>query len=477
MIRCIPLLFVLLFPFAGQCAQETNRYNVLFIAVDDLRPELGCYGVAEAQTPQLDAFSNSAVLFRNHYVQVPTCGSSRYALLSGRSPGTTGALGNGAANSFKREQLEGAQSMPELFRRSGYHTVCIGKISHQPDGRVFAYNGKGDGRHEVPHAWDELPTPFGAWKRGWGTFFAYANGLHREDGKGNKDLMEFVVKKDADLPDGMMADTAIEHLARFKKQDKPFFLGLGFYKPHLPFVAPKQDWDAFDNVDLSIKSKAALAKPKSAYTHGSGEFYKYKAPYEKTKPLSPEATQQARRAYYACVRYVDRQIGRVLDALKKNGLAENTIVVVWGDHGWHLGEQQQWGKHTPYERALRSVLMVRVPGKSKARQTTSLADTIDLYPTLIDACKPTFNRTSAPLDGVSLLPVLTGESDDARQVSLSYWGKAVSIRSKTHRLIARKGQSGPTPHELVDLRESEDNMINILDKHPEIASELIKLAK
>ncbi|MGB4740445.1 MAG: sulfatase-like hydrolase/transferase, partial [Fuerstiella sp.] len=313
--------------------------NVLFIAIDDLRTELGCYGLSYVESPHLDQLASEGTLFTNHFVQVATCGASRYAMLTGQSPATSGALGNGAMYSGKTalnvKQQPGAQSMPELFRRSGYHTTLIGKISHTADGRVYEYNGKGDGRDEMPHAWDDKLTPFGDWKRGWGIFFAYANGRHREDGNNNKDLMEFTVENDDDLPDGMMATAAIKQLKVLRQSDKPFFMGLGFFKPHLPFVAPKQDWDAFRQ--KAIPPIAAPEKSDSPHWHKSGEFYKYASGMKKTWPLSEADSLQARRAYLACVRYVDRQVGRVLSELKESGLDKNTIVVVWGDHGWHLG--------------------------------------------------------------------------------------------------------------------------------------------
>ncbi|MCG8584622.1 MAG: sulfatase [Pirellulales bacterium] len=471
-------LFIIALTLAGTAfaddSKGTNRYNVLFIAIDDLRPELGCYGVAAAQSPSLDQFAADGVLFRNHYVQVPTCGASRYALMTGRSPARSRALGNGALyggkTAIKAEEQPGAQTLPELFRRSGYHTTCIGKISHQPDGRVFAYNGKGDGRHEMPGAWDALLTPFGAWKRGWGTFFAYAEGRHREDGEGNRDLMEFVAEKDTDLPDGMMAETAIDTLKAYKKNGKRFFLGLGFFKPHLPFVAPKQDWDAFADADISLPPKGKIASP---YWHASGEFYKYRAPFEKTRPLATEAQRTSRRAYLACVRYVDRQVGKVLAALEELELADDTIVVVWGDHGWHLGEQQLWGKHSPFERAIRSVLIVRVPGAGKAGiKTNALAETIDLYPTLVELCRPKFTQTHHELDGVSLAPILTGAKSSVRSAALSYWRDAVSVRTDRYRLVAKMKGGKPVTLDLYDLKDDADSMKNVAADHPEVLERL-----
>ena len=310
--RTIHFCLALLPMLCNSMSSAADRPNVLFIAIDDLRTELGCYGLPYVDSPHLDQLASQGVLFTRHYVQVPTCGASRYALLTGRSPGRSGALGNQAMYSgptqLSQEQLDAAQTMPELFRRSGYHTACIGKISHTADGRVFAYDGEGDGRPEMPHAWDELPTEFGPWGRGWGIFFAYAEGRHREDGGGHMDLMEFVAEEDDDLPDGMLASTAIEKLAEFQDRDQPFFLGLGFFKPHLPFVAPRQDWEAMAERDIPPPAEPAILD--SPYWHGSNEFYKYDAPFPKPKPLAEADAITARRAYLACVRYTDRQVGR-----------------------------------------------------------------------------------------------------------------------------------------------------------------------
>ena len=473
-IRLMVVSIILNFSIASSIASE--KLNVLFIAVDDLRPELGCYGVNYALSPNLDKFAKTSVTFRNHYVQVSTCGASRYALLTGRSPKNSGAMQNNALHvsrtAIQDKQLPGAQTMPELFRRSGYETVLIGKISHTADGRVFSYNGKGDGRHEMPGAWDRLATPMGQWKRGWGIFFAYGNGKHREDGKGNKDLMEFIVEKDTDLPDGLLAESAISQLTLLKTSKKPFFMGLGFFKPHLPFVAPKQDWDAFEKITIPDPSDK---KPfNSPYKHGSGEFFKYSTPYKKTRPLNRESANMARRAYLACVRYVDRQIGKVLIHLEKTGLSKNTIVVVWGDHGWHLGDAQQWGKHTPFEIANRSVLMIRSPGIDGGFSTNALAETLDIYPTLLDLCEPEFNKTHHPLDGISLTPVLRKERESVRKYATSYWRDAISVRSKTHRLVAKMKDGKIVNKELYDLSERLDTVDNVASKGSAIEEELTK---
>lgn len=461
---------------AASTSAADKPMNLLFIAVDDLRPELGCYGVPYADSPNLDRFANSAATFQRHYVQVATCGASRYAMMTGRSPIHSGGMGNGAfsggKSALKKEEQPGAQTWPELFRRSGYHTTLIGKMSHTADGRVFAYSGKGDGREEVPLAWSDLATPMGSWKRGWGIFFAYENGRHREDGKGNKDLMEFAVQRDQDLPDGLMADAAIHTLQAEAKKQRPFVLGLGFFKPHLPFVAPEQDWEHFK--EKPVPAPPHPQKIDSPHWHGSGEFYKYDMPFEKSKPMKDNDTRDARRAYLACVRYVDRQIGRVLSALEETGLADNTVVVVWGDHGWQLGDTALWGKHTPFERANRSVLMIRTPGmKTAGQKITGLAETLDLYPTLIDVCQPSFRKTEFPLDGVSLKPLLDGTASSVRDTAVSYWRGSVSVRSDQHRLIVKPKTRKKAEHvELYDMSLSDDPVQNIAADFPDVVQRL-----
>jgi arylsulfatase A-like enzyme len=464
--------------FAADTNSQTQRPNVLFIAIDDLRTELGCYGHPYVQSPALDRLASEGVLFTNHFVQVPTCGASRYALLTGRSPRNSGVTRSNQAfyrgpAALSAKQTVGAQTMPELFRRSGYQTTCIGKISHTADGRVFEYNGSGDGRDELPHAWDELATPFGSWKRGWGIFFAYANGRSREDGSGIRELMQFTVEKDEDLPDGLLAREAIQKLRGYSEGEKPFFLGLGFFKPHLPFVAPRQDWEAMSQVE--IPDAPHPDKPGSTYWHKSGEFYSYNMDFPKTRPLAQQNRLQARRAYLACVRYVDRQVGKVLQELDKLGLSQNTIVVVWGDHGWFLGDSALWAKHAPLERALNSTLIIRAPGVSQpGLKSAALVETIDLYSTLVDLCQPKFQQTEHPLDGVSLKPILTGQNNKVRDYALSYWNRAVSVRGPSHRLIATMKQDRPTNVELYDLSETPDPLQNLAKEKPELVQQMLK---
>jgi len=463
---------------AGRTAPPA-RPNVLFIAIDDLRPALGCYGVAQARTPHLDAFARRGLTFNHHYVQVPTCGASRYALLTGRRPSSPAALSNNAfiqgATALPAEaDPPAARTMPELFRRNGYHTTVIGKISHQPDGRVFAYNGSGDGRPELPDAWDEYATPYGPWQRGWGAFFAYAGGRHREDGSGYAPVAEFPDCGDEELPDGLLATAAIETLRQRSGAGQPFFLGLGFYKPHLPFVAPLRYRQPFDGV--ALPSVNGLTRGDTHYWHNSGEFFRYQMPFTASdRTLTEAQAQEIRRAYYAAVSYSDAQVGRVLDELARLKLADDTIVVVWGDHGWHLGDHNIWGKHSPLETALRSALILSVPGMATAGQRTdATVETLDLYPTLRELCGLQ-GETRWPLDGTSLAPVLADSHHPGKTAARSYWRDATSIHAGQHRLIVAGPSEAPTTIELYDHRSDPDELHNVAEQQPEMVRELLRL--
>ena len=469
MMRFVFVFFSLLVVGGGA---EQNKYNVLIIAVDDLRPELGCYGAKHVFSPNIDQLAAEGRMFTHHYVAVATCGASRYAMLTGRRPSVSGAMGNGALYSgktaLKHELLAGAQSLPELFKRSGYRTSCIGKISHQPDGKVFAYNASGDGRVEVPNAWDELPTPYGVWKRGWGIFFAYGNGRHREDKSGYRPVMEFPDCGDSELPDGQLADTAIDALKRMK--DERFFLSVGFFKPHLPFVAPKKYWDMYEGQEIPLAPNGAKG---SKHWHGSGEFFGYQFPFEKKKPLADENARKARQAYFACVSYTDAQVGRVLAELKRVELDKNTIVVLWGDHGWHLGDNQMWGKHSPLEYANRSPLILRVPGMKQAgTPTAAVVETVDIFPTLAELCDTKFKKTEKPLSGVSLASILNQPEHPGKTAAISYWRQARSVRTQQYRLIVDKRK----PLELYDHKTDPHEAKNLAQEKPEVVERLRKLA-
>ncbi|MCK5729930.1 MAG: sulfatase-like hydrolase/transferase, partial [Draconibacterium sp.] len=317
-----------------------QKPNVLFIAVDDLRTELGCYGNEYIKSPNLDKLASQGFLFNQHYVSVPTCGASRHAMLTGQNPISIAHTRNSITAETLSVQPEG--EVPETFihqlKRNGYYTVGIGKITHHPDGYVYGYLEERSNQLELPYSWNEMLLDDKKWGSGHNAFFGYADGSNRNTLSKNVKPYEMADVPDNAYPDGLTANLAIKKLSELKEKGQPFFLGVGFFKPHLPFTAPKKYWDMYNEAELPIAPFAGIPENSSkASLHGSGEFNQYKLGEEKASlnaPVSDEYARKVRHGYFACVSFIDAQIGKLMNELETLGLAENTIVVVWGDHGW-----------------------------------------------------------------------------------------------------------------------------------------------
>lgn len=384
-------------------AGEARRPNVLLICVDDLRPELGCYGCGHIQTPHIDRLGREGRIFERHYVQVAICVPSRQALLSGIRDGGGAAWVAGRKSGAEPER---PVSIAHLFRRHGYWTICIGKVSHQPGGVI----GREAQQHEVPFSWDVARGPTGKWGSPWGAFFGYADGSVREYGYGEDDrtrpAYEMADVPDTGYADGLIADEAVGQLRELEARGQPFFLAVGFYKPHLPFNSPKRYWDLYDREEIPMATNPVPPEGSdpSFCLHPSYEVTTHYGWPEGPGKIGPENARTLRHAYFACVSYTDAQVGKVLDALRDSGLERKTVVVLWGDHGWHLGDHGMFGKDTNYEVATRSPLIIRTPGLARPGEPTrALAETVDLYPTLADLC-----GIPCPegLPGDSLVPVI-----------------------------------------------------------------------
>ncbi len=414
----------------------SSKPNVLLIAVDDLRPELGCYGEQHMVTPHLDKLASQGRLFRNHYVQVPTCGASRYALLTGKYPRHAVAMGNNAASLAPKSEPAEAYSLPMLFKQNGYATVGLGKISHSADGLKGDDKSKvRSGEPELPYSWDVLWGPAGEWQDSWKAFFGYAGGKTRD--RQTTPAFEGADVPDNGYPDGLTAEEAIKQLNRLK--DKPFFLAVGFYKPHLPFNAPKKYWDLYDPMKLPaapFREAPANVDAKISLHKGGELFGQYTFDGSKVSAANEANAVKLRHAYFAAVSYADAQIGRVLSELDRLGLSQNTIVVVWGDHGWHLGDHGVWGKHTLHERSLRSTLIIRTPKMQQPGQSSpALVESVDLFPTLAALSGLTSPNS---LEGQSLIPLLQSPSTDWPQPARSFWRlnghTGETIRTERYRL-------------------------------------------
>lgn len=464
-------------PMLLRAEAKQQKKNVLFICVDDFRTELGCYGSKRARTPNLDRFARQAAVFTHHYVQVPTSGASRCSMLTGMFPVKRGDISNEALEHRLTGKPESSrpESFVHLLRRNGYHTVGLGKIGHSADGYSYAYGRPKSDVPEMPYSWDEFLFNSGQWKTGWDAFFGYANGESRITQGGMVKPYECGQVGDSGYPDGLTAELAVEKLKELAGGGTPFFLGVGFFKPHLPFNAPQKYWDMYDEAAIPLtKYDFIPVNVNKAGLHNSNEIRQYKLGDEDAtldRPVSAAYARKLVHAYLACVSYVDAQIGKVLDALETCGLAENTIVVIWGDHGWHLGEQRVWGKHTIFEVALNSTLMMRVPGE-KGKICDRIVSSVDIYPTVTDLCGivPEF-RT----DGKSLRPLIEKKRvKEWEDTAYSYFNNGVTMRTSRYRLTKYYRKAEPVI-ELYDYRKDLYETENIAARFPEIVAGLMPL--
>ncbi|MDP3001637.1 MAG: sulfatase [Bacteroidales bacterium] len=454
-----------------------QKPNVLFICVDDLRPELGCYGKTYIKSPNIDKLAASGTVFTNHFVQVPTSGASRCCLLTGMFPKTAGYLSNEACREFISGKPE--TEVPETFihhlRRNGYYTVGIGKISHYVDGLLYGYTDPVGTEYELPHSWDEMLFNPAKWETGWNAFFGYADGSNRQNRNEQVKPYEMGNVDDMGYPDGYTAKLAIQKLDELAKMDKPFFLAVGFFKPHLPFTAPKKYWDLYNEDEIPLSPTQFIPENvNKASLHSSSEFNQYKLGEEKASlnaPVSDEYARKVRHAYFACVSYIDALIGKLLEEIEKQGLSENTVIVLWGDHGWHLGDQLVWGKHTIFEQALKSAFIIRVPGQKGGTHINQVVSTVDIYPTIVDLCGLNMPMET---DGKSLVPLLSNPLAQWDNVSYGYYRDGISLRTERYRLTRYFRKEEPVV-ELYDHQTDPNETKNIAAENPKIVESLMPL--
>ena len=437
-------------------ASAFAKPNILFICVDDLRPELKSFGADYIHSPHIDALAERGRAFTRHYVQAPTCGASRYALLTG----TYGPAGNGAL--FQRSKNIKYPSLPGYLRENGYTTVSVGKVSHHPGGRGGP-EWNDAAQPEMPNSWDRHLLPSEKWQHPRGWMHGLANGEIRKNAK-DMDLFQAFDGPDESYPDGPAVNETLKQLDQLAADKKPFFLATGILRPHLPFGAPAKYLEHYKDAKLPPIPHPEKPEGKTTW-HGSGEFMKYNR-WGKDPRKDREFATEVRRHYAACVTYADAQVGKIIAQLTKLGLAENTLIVLWGDHGWHLGEHAIWGKHALFEESLRSPLIVVAPQvKQNGTSTKSIVQSIDIFPTLCDLVglkKPDF------LDGTSLLPQLKDPAAQSPGHAISYANRARTIRTATHRLI--KHSNGHL--ELYDHTTPAGETKNLAKKNSGLAKEL-----
>lgn len=381
-----------------------SKTNVLFIAVDDLRPELGCYGKEEILSPHIDKLAAQGTLFNRAYCQVAVCGASRASLMTGLRPTWKRFL---SYNTFAEKDAPGARTVAEELKGAGYHCISNGKIFHHK-------------KDTADRSWSEAP-----WKPevGGASFLDPSSKGMIGGTKQRGPVLESPEVADNAYPDGQIADKTIADLKRMTKSKKPFFLACGFLKPHLPFYAPKKYWDLYDRQAIEIADNRKRPQNAPDQLTGSAEIHSY---HDRGLTYNDDAWHRAcRHGYYACVSYVDAQVGRIMKTLDQLDIRKNTVVVLWGDHGWHLGEHDFWGKHNVMHLSTHSPLIVSTPGSKGGQTCDRLVEFVDLYPTILDlvGLKP----TNSELEGFSFKPLLDKPRMLWKKAAFSRYGPAVSL--------------------------------------------------
>ena len=424
-------------PLLAGSGDSADRPNILFISVDDLRPQLNCYGREQMVTPHMDRLADRGVVFERAYCQAPVCGASRCSLLSGCRPDTTGIHGYRGKIS---EAMPDVLTMPQHFRNHGYRTVSLGKVYHSAD--------------DDPEGWSREP-----WMPK--NFFPGYVSERAKHIRANNDVrgpaFEAPEVPDEAYPDGRTARRAVREMERLAGDR--FFLGVGFVRPHLPFNAPRRYWDLYGAGDIRMPDY--MKKPKGAPNramHNSGELRQYYGIPSRGE-LSDKLARKLINGYYASVSFLDAQVGKLLAALEKLNLAENTIVILWGDHGWNLREHGLWCKHSCFETSLWSPLLLAGPRVPGGKKTAELAEFVDVYPTLADLCGL---PVPEHVEGVSLRPLLENDVSVSKRAAFSEFKDARSVKTDRYRYTRwLDGNGRRQAHMLYDHKTNQAETVNL----------------
>lgn len=453
-----------------------QRPNVLLICVDDLKPALGCYGDPLAKTPAIDRLASQGVVLRSAYCNQAVCSPSRNALLTSLRPQTLGIYD--LPTHFRHSQPD-AVTLPQWFQQQGWHTEGMGKIFHVGHGNIDdaqswsrpSWRPKGQ---TYANSANLPPAPAGQ---------AKARQKAKKAGQRQPNGTAFEAASAADnfYHDGAVADHALERLQALKQQpDQPFFMAVGFIRPHLPFVAPQQDWDLYDRQSFTVAqvTEPPVGAPDYAPQFG-GELRNYRD-IPKQGALPEDLQRTLIHGYYAATSYMDRQVGRVLDELDRLQLRESTIVVLWGDHGWHLGDHGIWCKHTNYEQAAHIPLIVSAP-EAATGQSSALVETVDISPTL---CELAGLPQPEGLDGRSFAATLKDPAAAHRDHVIHVYPRqrpeagnvlGRAIRTERYRLVEWKpigGSEDTAEWELYDYQTDPLEQRNLITEQPEVAAQL-----
>jgi len=384
------------------------RPNVLLIMVDDLRPELGSFGASHVHSPSIDRLAAEGVAFDRAYVQAPVCGASRASLLTGIRPTRRRFI---SFDTRVEKDAPGATTLPAALTTAGYTTVANGKILHWEDDDVASWS-------EPP--WRSRPG------NGDQRVYLAPESLEIEASAGRGPAYEAADVDDAAYPDGQLADKSIADLRRLAAGDAPFFLAVGFWKPHLPFNAPRRYWDLYDRA--SLPAPRAPGRPDGAPDAALHDSPELRAQYAGIppagEPIPDDLARTLTHGYLAALSYTDAQVGRLLDELDALGLADDTIVVLLGDHGFLLGDHGMWTKHANFDLALRTPLVIRAPGYARGAHVPAIVEGLDVYPTILELLGI---APRGVLDGQSVVPLLADPSAPGKGFAASLWTSALAF--------------------------------------------------
>lgn len=390
---------------------QVPKKNILFIAVDDLRAQLGCYGDTEIHSPNIDRLAKRGVRFDRAYCNVPRCGASRASVITGiRAP----------ADIWNCYEIPlNFVTLPAWMSKHGYHSISNGKVLHYIKDR----------RHDWDELWRSAEVYYG--EEDWGKYNTYgiwqnpASAEHVNPASLRGPYCESADVPDDAYQDGKVAAKTIDDLRRLKQNGQPFFLACGFWRPHLPFNAPKKYWDLYNREEIELADNYYPPRFNPRQNVSAKEFDRYARTAGDLK-ATREFQAEARHAYYACVSYIDAQIGKIITQLDELGLADNTIVVLWSDHGFLLGEHSFWGKQNTLHESLRVPLIISGPGLPEGAATKALVELVDLYPTLCDLVglpRP------GHLHGTSFAPILKNPGSPGRPAAFSRFSGCEAVKT------------------------------------------------
>ena len=443
-ILAIPITLVFisiltLFSSLSKSNVKNNNPNVILILVDDLRPEINCYNKTIIKSPNIDDLSSDSYLYENAVCNYPVCGASRASMLSGLRPNKN------RFKTFKSRIDVDAPSVETIgswFKNNGYYTLSFGKISHH--------------KNDSPKSWSEP-----AWRaeKKWRDYQTDENIKLANQNNGVGNAFEIGLNLRDNYADQKMVDRIMKELVNFKKSKQPFLLSVGFLKPHLPFNAPLEYWDLYDKKDIQLAKNRFQPKntPKIAMHHYA-ELRKYiNIPNDKSVEI-PDSTQlKLIHGYYACISFVDDQIGRLVSKLKELDLYNDAIIVFVGDHGWQLGEHNLWAKHCNFQTSLKVPLLIKYPNQTKAKKIKSVVELIDIFPTLCDLATINYPKH---LQGKSLISI--NKNDSCNSVGFSKYHKGTTITSSNYSYTKWLNDNNELLGQMLfDLKRDKDENISI----------------